>query len=89
MSGHSGNHPAKNEGTTVFHHHAEHRVTSDGGTPVRDISGCEWIWKTIGEDIREIKMQVKPGRRRKEGEEIREMAKFGTISGCQTGSYGL
>ncbi|GFZ13806.1 hypothetical protein Acr_23g0021910 [Actinidia rufa] len=35
----------KNEGTTVFHHHAVLRVTTDGVTPVRDISGCGWIWK--------------------------------------------
>ncbi|GFS45294.1 hypothetical protein Acr_00g0095270 [Actinidia rufa] len=78
------NHTAKNEGTTVIHHDAEDRVTTDGGTPVRPTSSCGRISKAIGEEIRKTKILAKPGRRSIAGEQIREMAKSGTISGCQT-----
>ncbi|XP_057502484.1 uncharacterized protein LOC130786232 [Actinidia eriantha] len=56
----------------------------DGCSPVCSFSGCDWIWRPVGEETREGKMVAKPGRWREEGEEIQEMAKSGAISGHQT-----
>ena len=75
----------QHEGKIVFSLPRGGRVTTDGGTPVRPISGCGWIWSPIGGEIKESKMVAKPGRWREEGEEIREMAKSEAISGRQTG----
>ncbi|GFY85755.1 carboxypeptidase D [Actinidia rufa] len=57
----------------------------DGVPPVRPISSYGSISKAAGEEIRESKILAKPGRRSITGDQIREMAKSGTISGCQTG----
>ncbi|GFZ08093.1 ribosomal L28e protein family [Actinidia rufa] len=78
----------QHEGKIVFSLPRGGCVTTDGGTPVRPISGCGWIWSPIGGEIKESKMVAKPGRWREEGEEIREMAKSEAISGRQTGCKG-
>ena len=53
----------QHEGTTVFHHHAARRVTTDGVPPVRRMSGYGPIWKAVEEEIREKKGCAKPWRR--------------------------
>ena len=52
----------------LFHHHVEDRKITDGGTPFRLISDCGWIWKAIGEKIRERNIHAKLWRRKEEGD---------------------
>ncbi|GFZ04289.1 midasin-like protein [Actinidia rufa] len=55
----------QHKGTKVFHHHAEHRFTTDGVPPVRHISGHGWSSKAIGDEIKEAKILPNPGEREK------------------------
>ena len=79
----------QHEGTTVFHHHAERRVTTDGVPPVRHISGCGWIWKATGEEIRGEEITPNPGEGERRETKSGRLAKSGTKSGCQTGCKSL
>ncbi|GFS32399.1 hypothetical protein Acr_00g0022550 [Actinidia rufa] len=54
-----------------FPHHADDRVATDGGNPVRPISTCGGSSKAMGEEIKEKNAIPNTGEVGSEGEEIR------------------